>query len=289
LKNSISSLSRTDWWLLQVLRAGTALSASLVVLIALFLLAEALPVLSHIGVWPFVDSTSWNPTEGLFNMSPMLWGSLAASFGAVTMAVPLALGMALFHHFYGPKWFAHLLQNLLEVMGGIPSVVFGLWGLVILVPKIAEFKPPGTSLLAGILILSMMILPGLALAFMASFQNIPKELQMQGAALGFSHYRAFKDVYFPMLRARFFSVSILQFGRALGETMAVLMVCGNVVQSPSSIFDPVRTLTTNIALEMAYATGSHRSALFVSGLMLLLCVAVLVLMAHLIESRGQKK
>lgn len=289
MKSSTLSLSRTDWVLLQTVRLATALAASVVGLIFIFLLVESLPLLINIGVRPFFNSSSWSPTEGLFNISPMVWGSLTVSLGALAFSFPVALGLAIFVRFYSPRWVSVLIDNLLEILGGVPSVVFGLWGLVIMVPALAQFYPPGTSLLAGALILSMMILPALAMSMISSLASIPSEIQMQCSSLGLSNFRAFKDVIWPTVSGSVFSNSLLQLGRALGETMAILMVCGNVVQTPTSIFDPIRTLTTNIALEMAYATGPHRYALFVSGLVLLIAVIALMALADKLQNPKVRK
>jgi phosphate transport system permease protein len=172
------------------------------------------------------------------------------------------------------------------LLAGIPSVVYGFWGLVVLVPLIGRIQPPGTSLLAGIAILTIMILPTIALMADASLAKVPPEYLRGAAALGLSRWGMIRGVVFPAAKSGLFTGVILETGRAIGETMAMLMVCGNVVQTPKSLFDPMRTLTANIALEMAYATGDHRSALFVSGLVLMALIVALVVGAEVI-SKGQ--
>lgn len=253
------------------------------VLIVIFLIAESLPALQYIGVTRFFTDASWRPTDGLYNLLPMLWGSLFAMAGAVLLATPLAILSALFCHYYAPPVLARYYRRLIEILAGIPSVVYGLWGLVVLVPLIAQWQPPGTSLLAGIIILTLMILPTIALLADASFANVPVQYLRGASALGLSRWATIRGVVFPSAKSGLFTGVILGSGRAIGETMAVLMVCGNVVQTPASLFAPMRTLTANIALEMAYALGDHRAALFVSALVLMALIVALVASAERIS------
>ncbi len=209
----------------------------------------------------------------------MLWGTLAAAGIAVALATPLALLSAVFCRFYAPPTIARFYRRMIQLLAGIPSVVYGLWGLTALVPLIQHFRPPGTSLLAGAAVLTLMILPTIALLADAALANVPGDHLRAAAAAGLSRPGTIRGVVFPAARAGIFTGILLGTGRAIGETMAVLMVCGNIVQTPTSLFDPIRTLTANIALEMAYAMGDHRSALFVSGLALMAIVIALVAMA----------
>jgi phosphate transport system permease protein len=216
----------------------------------------------------------------------MLSGTIIAMAGSVFVATPLGILSAVFCHYYAPPKLAQLYRRLIELLAGIPSVVYGFWGLVVLVPIIGRIRPPGPSLLAGIIILTIMILPTIALMADGSFANVPKSYLEGAAALGFSRWGTVRHVVFPAAKSGLFTGVILETGRAIGETMAILMVCGNIVQTPKSLFDPMRTLTANIALEMAYAMGDHRSALFVSGLVLMAMIGVLVAAAEWI-SRGR--
>jgi len=276
-------LTRIDRWLLWLLRGCAAIAASIVVIIVVFLMAEALPALRHVGHLRFFTDPSWNPGEGLYNLVPMLWGTVFVMTGSVLVATPLGVLSAVFCHFYAPPFIARLYRRLIELLAGIPSVVYGFWGLVTLVPLIAKVQPPGASLLAGIAILTMMILPTIALMADAALAGVPRHYVQGAAALGLSRWATIRGVVFPAARSGLFTGVILETGRAIGETMAVLMVCGNVVQTPRSLFDPIRTLTANIALEMAYALGDHRSALFVSGLLLTALIVVLVTVAEIIS------
>ena len=288
-RGAASTGASRDRFLLWILRGCGLLTGAVVLLIAGFLVAESLGALSSVGLRRFLGDPSWHPSadaSGSFNLAPMLWGTLLATVGAILVAAPLGVLSALFCRVYAPAAVGKPYRRLIELLAGIPSVVYGFWGLVVLVPLIAAFRPPGASLLAGALILALMILPTIALTADAALASVPRAYLLAAAALGLGRWATLRGVALPAARSGIATGVILAAGRALGETMAVLMVCGNVVETPSSIFDPVRTLTANIALEMAYALGDHRSALFVSGLFLLALVTLLVLIADRIERRG---
>ncbi len=280
------SRSRGDTVLVWGLRGSAAVSGAIALLIGVFLVLESVPVLRNVGIGRFFGDRSWHPAEGLYNLTPMLWGTLFAMAGAVLVATPLGILSAVFCQYYAPASIARVYRRLIELLAGIPSVVFGLWGLMVLVPLIGAIRPPGPSLLAGIIVLAIMILPTIALSADAALRNVPSEYARGAAALGISRWGTVRNVIFPAAKSGLFTGVLLETGRAIGETMAILMVCGNQIQTPRSVFDPVRTLTANIALEMAYAMGGHRSALFVSGLILLLLIVALVSAAEWI-SRGR--
>lgn len=272
---------RADAALVWGLRGAALVTGAIAVLIGVFLVLESLPILREVGLARFFADEAWRPTEGLYGLLPMLWGTLLAMAGAVVVATPVGLLSAVFCRYYAPPRLASVYRRLIELLAGIPSVVYGLWGLTVLVPILGR-----PSLLAGIAVLSIMILPTIALSADAAFANVPSEYWRGAAALGVSRWGAIRHVVFPAAKSGLFTGVILETGRAVGETLAVLMVCGNVIQTPKSLFDPVRTLTANIALEMAYAMGGHRSALFVSGLLLLVLIVALVAAAEWI-SRGR--
>lgn len=260
--------------------AVLAASAALILLLVLaFLLREAWPVLNGGGWQRFIGDDGWYPLEGRFGLLPMVWATLAAAFGAVLLAAPLGLAGAIFTRFYAPQVIAKVYRAMLALLAGIPSVVYGLWGLTVLVPLIARWQPPGASLLTAILILALMILPTVALTSASALAAVPETWLRGAAALGLTRKGIILGVAVPAARGGVLGGILLAAARALGETMAVLMVAGNVVQNPSGLFEPVRVLTANIALEMAYATGTHRAGLFASGLLLTLLVLVLVSLA----------
>ncbi|OYD93080.1 phosphate ABC transporter permease subunit PstC [Nostoc sp. 'Peltigera membranacea cyanobiont' 210A] len=282
-KSKTLSSSLNDFWLIWILRFLAAIAGAIALLIIGFLILESLPVLNHVGITRFFTDSSWNPTAGLYNLFPMLLGTFLAMVGSVAIATPIGILSAVFCQFYAPPEMARLYRRLIELLAGIPSVVYGFWGLVVLVPMIGRIHPPGPSLLAAIAILTVMILPTIALVADASLAKIPTSYLRGAAALGLSRWATISRVVLPAAKSGLFTGLILETGRAVGETMAILMVCGNVVQMPKSIFDPIRTLTANIALEMAYATGDHRSALFVSGLVLMGMIVLLVAVAEVIS------
>jgi len=274
-----------DRLLIPVLRICAIIAALVVLLILAFLLFESWPVLTELSLTRFVTGASWHPLEGAYNLMPMLSGTLLASVGALLLAVPLGMASALFIVFYAPPYLATLYKRLIELLAGIPSVVFGFWGLTTLVPLINQWHPPGASLLAAILVLTLMVLPLIALTAYTALAAVPDELFRNAAALGLSRWGMIRGVALPAANAGIIAGIILAAARALGETMAVLMVAGNVVQYPETVFDPIRTLAANIALEMAYAMGDHRAVLFVSGLLLLLLVMVLSSTAAFLEKQ----
>jgi len=277
--DSGSSRRAADAVLSWTVRGAAVLSAAVLVLITLFLFFEAFPVLRSGGFGRFLTDDTWRPSEDLFRALPMVAGTAVVAGGALLLAVPLGVLSAVFAVHYAPPRMGRAYRGLLALMAGIPSVVYGFWGLVALVPLVARIRAPGPSVLAGIVVLGLMILPMVALTARAALVEVPRAHLQAAAALGLTRWGTVRGVVLPSARAGIVTGVILAMGRAIGETMAVLMVTGNVVQVPDSLFAPVRALTANIALEMAYALGDHRSALFVTGLMLLGVVAVLTLAA----------
>lgn len=271
-----------DRILIWIYRGFAFVSGITALVIFTFLLLESVAALDLLGINRFFIDPSWNPTEDKYGMGPMIWGTVFVMTGAIIIATPLGILSAIFINYYAPNPLSILYRRLLELLAGIPSVVYGFWGLVVLVPLIRVIEPPGQSLLAGILILSIMVLPTIALISDSSFRNVPSEYTLGAAALGLSKFSTVREVIFPASKSGVFTGIVLAIGRAVGETMAVLMVCGNIVQVPDSLFAPVRTLTANIALEMAYATGNHLSSLFVSGLILAIIIFILTAVIEIV-------
>lgn len=287
-----TSSSRADRRLNALLLLLTSATALLLALIMLFLLNESWPFLVswwRNGGWlDFDQPQGWYPLEGRFGMSPMILSSLAVTVGAITLALPLGLGSAIFLQFYAISPLARSFRLLLNLLSGIPSVVFGLWGLTQLVPLITSWQPPGASLLAAILVLSLMILPTIALTSASALASVPKDLVIGSIALGLRRKTWIISVLIPAAKGGISRGVLLATARALGETMAVMMVAGNVVQNPTGLFDPVRVLTANIALEMAYAMEDHRASLFASGLLLTLLVWLLSWAAHRMSNSSKR-
>lgn len=272
-----------DRWLAPALRVMAIGAASLLALIIGFLLLESWPALAH-GHWQRFFAPGWFPASGAYNLWPMLAATLLATVGALVLAVPLGVAGAVFARYVAPAWLARPWRALAALLAGIPSVVYGLWGLTTLVPMIATWAPPGASLLAAMIILAMMILPTVLLTADAALAAVPAHYLHGAHALGLTRTATILRVALPAARRGIAGGTLLAAVRAAGETMAVLMVAGNIVQLPTSVFDPIRVLTANMALEMAYATGDHRAALFVSGVLLTVLVAVLVRLGRNLET-----
>ncbi len=271
-----------DRWLFLLVRLCALLAAALLLLIVAFVATESGQAIQALGARLFTDS-GWFPgadASGQFNLTPMIVGSLLVALLAMAISLPIAVASVLFVHSCSQPWLVIAYRRAIELLAGIPSVVFGLWGLVVIVPLLGQLQAPGTSILAGALVLALMILPTIALLADSALRAVPNELRLGGLALGLSPWRVVLRIQLLQARSGVIAGAILGLGRALGETMVVLMVCGNVVQLPTSIMQPIRTLTANIALEMAYAGGLQRSALFVSGLLLIALVVALIWSAH---------
>jgi phosphate transport system permease protein len=268
-----------------VLGTVTVFVVGLVGLIFSYLLRESLPVLGYLSSRDLIVNADWYPDSLQFGMTGMLFATISISLGAVLLATPLGLGIAIFMAFLAPREVLTAMKLLLSLIAGTPSVVYGLWGITVLVPWIGKGFPPGTSLVASVLILGLMILPTVALTSFSAFQGLPATLRQTSMALGVGIKGHVLFLALPAARRGVVAGVILALARAAGETMAVLMVSGNVAALPSSIFDPVRALTANIALEMAYATGTHRAALFATGLLLAVLVLLMVFFAEVYRGR----
>lgn len=267
-----------------------ATTASLIMLIILwFLLYESWSFLTNQGLSAFFLGDGWWPLDGDYNLLPMIVASLVVTLGSVALATPLAIIYAVFTVYYAKGHFKEALTRLVDVVASIPTVIYGFWGLVVVVPLVNKIQAPGVSLFAGIIVLAIMVFPTIAILTISALKAVPFA-HIQGAvALGVRKLPLIRKIALPTAGPGIFMAIILGITRAVGETMVVLMVCGNVVQLPGSIFDSGRALTANIALEMPYAMGDHRSSLFVTGLMVLILVTGLVVFCELITHKAQKE
>lgn len=273
------SRSRSDRILRTCLGFLAFLSGSVVLLIAVFLVAGAMPALRD-GVLPrlFLDE-HWQPgseRDPQYALLPMLAASILVTALSILIAAPLGIAGAVFHQFYLPHRLAVWNERALELLAGVPSVVFGLWGLTVLLPMINRLHPPGQSLLAAGIVLALMILPTVALTSQSALRAVPQTQHLAAAGLGLGRVATVWHIALPAARRGILGGVLLAIARAVGETMAVVMVCGNIAKFPQSIFDPVRPVTATIALEMGYATSSHKALLFTAGLVLVLLTAALV-------------
>lgn len=255
-------------------------SSLVVLLIFLFLGFQSFGSVFELGLSRFLFDSTWLPeadsSSGTYGILAMLVATLATSVIALLIAAPLGVLVSSAIVYFLPTWISRILLKSVELLAGIPSVVLGLWGLVIVVPYLLEIRSPGLSLFAGGFLLSVMITPTIIIGVVSAFNNLEEDYRWGSESLGLSRTSFLLDVVLPLSRSGVYSTFLLAFMRAIGETMVVLMVCGNVIQYPGSILDPVRTITGNIALEMSYAYGTHQSALFFSALLLMGIVVVLL-------------
>ncbi|MGV3485420.1 MAG: phosphate ABC transporter permease subunit PstC [Planctomycetaceae bacterium] len=270
---------RSDRLLTIATRALAIISAAIVLLILGFLARESAPALGQLGFARFFTDASWHPLSGEFNLTPMIAATLVTSLGAIAIAAPLGIASAVFTHYYAPPKLAVWNCRLLEWLAGIPSVVFGLWGLVVLAPMLATLGGSGQNLFTATMVLGLMVLPTVALLSNSAIASVPREWTQGAAALGLQRSAIVGRIVLPGAKRGISSGIILALTRALGETMAVMMLAGNIVEMPTSLFAPGRTLNANIALELGYASAAHRSVLFVSGLILMLMVSAMVIVA----------
>jgi phosphate ABC transporter permease protein PstC len=258
-------------------------------LITVFILREGAPVLYKTGVGHFLGGTDWQPLEGKFGIFPMIIGSALVTLGALAIGVPLAIACAIVLAELAPPRARTLLKPTIELLAGIPSVVYGFMGVVLLVPWIREhFGGPGSSVLAASVILGIMILPTIISISIDALQAVPRSYREGSRALGATEWQTIRMVVLPAARSGMVAAVILGMGRAVGETMAVIMVAGNSVRIPHSLLDPVRTLTANIALEMGYASGDHAQSLFATAIVLFVIIMLLNSLASLAR-RGRRK
>ncbi|MDR3292201.1 MAG: phosphate ABC transporter permease subunit PstC [Methanobrevibacter sp.] len=254
--------------------------------IILFILMVGLPAVFKIGFFKFIFGLNWDPSDNEFGVLPMIVCSIYVTVLALIMAVPLSLLSAIFMAEIAPESIRRILKPAIETLSGIPSVVYGFFGLTILVRFMREvFGGTGFSLFTASLILAVMILPTIISVSQDSLRAVPKEYKDASLGLGATHWQTIKNIIVPAAFPGIVTAIILGMGRAIGETLAVMMVAGNVAEIPNSIFEPVRTITSNIALEMGYATGIHYQALFASAIILFLIIITLLIIAKYIQNK----
>lgn len=265
-----------------------AVTATLsVALITWFIFQQGLPVLRDYGLFKFIFGMEWSPTGGGFGIFPLIVGTLSVTLGALIIGIPTGIACAVFLAEILPKKWAAVFKAAIELLAGIPSVVYGFFGLVVLVPAIRMFILPivrvfnpgasttGFSILAGAVILAIMILPTIVSISENSISAVPVEYKEASLALGANKRETIMKVLLPAARSGIISSIILGMGRAIGETMAVLLITGNMAKVPGSMLDSVATLTGTIAMEMSYASPTHQQALFAVGIVLFVIIILL--------------
>lgn len=272
---------------MKLLFFGAALvSIAAVILICVFLLASGIPAIREVGLFKFLLGTRWKPANNLYGILPMIVGSLYVTGGALLLGVPIGILTAVFLAKFAPKNIYTPLKSAVNLMAGIPSVVYGFFGLVVLVPFIREtFGGRGMSVLTASLLLGLMILPTIISVSETSIRAVPESYYEGGLALGASHEKSVFFTVLPAAKSGIFAGVVLGIGRAVGETMAVMMVAGNQAVIPSSVLSGVRTLTTNIVLEMGYSTDLHREMLIGTAVVLFVFILMINLSLSLFKRR----
>ncbi len=263
-------------------------SISILALIAFFIFEQGVPLIWRIGPGPFLLGERWFPSQGSFGILPMIVGSFWVTLGALIVGVPLGVACAVFLCELTPPAIGMVFRPMIQLLAAIPSVIFGFWGLIILVPFIRQYLGgPGLSVLAGSLVLGIMILPTIISISEDSLRALPHSFKEGALSLGATHWQTIWRVLLPAARSGIVASVILGMGRAIGETMAMIMILGNAAQMPHSLLDSARTLTTNIGIGMGYATGDHRQALFATGVILFFIIMALNTLALLISRKGR--
>ena len=274
----------------QVLFAVAAsVSILAVVLICAFIFVNGVPPMVKIGVLDFLTGTKWKPGNDIYGVLPMILGSLYVTAGAMVVGVPPGILTAIYLSKFAKPRTIKALRPAVSLLAGIPSVVYGFFGLVVLVPLIRElFGGSGASMLAASLLLGMMILPTVISLSEAALNAVPRSYYEGALALGATHERTVFRVMLPAAKSGVMAGVVLAIGRAIGEAMAVMMVAGNQARMPQGLLKGVRTLTSNIALEMGYAAELHREALIATGVVLFVFILMINLLLSVIKRRSAK-
>jgi phosphate transport system permease protein len=267
-----------------VFTAAAATSILAVALICVFLLANGLPAIGKIGPLNFLLGRNWSPSDvpPSFGILPMILGSVYVTAGAVVVGVPVGVLTAVFMARVCPKGLYKLLKPGIDLLAGIPSVVYGFFGMAAIVPL------AGYSIVSACILLGIMILPTIVGLSESALRSVPEQYYEGALALGAGHYRAVFGVVLPAGRSGVLAAAVLGVGRAIGETMAVIMVAGNQARMPVSLFRGVRTMTANIVIEMGYAADLHREALIATGVVLFVFILIINFSFSALSGRGRQ-
>ena len=261
-----------------------------VVLICVFLFANGVPAIAEIGLFDFLLGKEWRPSNNIYGILPMILGSIYVTAGAILIGVPIALLTSVFMAKYCPKKIYPLFRSAINLMAGVPSIVYGFFGMVLIVPTIRNLFPEayisGSSMLAASVLLGIMILPTIIGVTETSIRSVPDSYYEGSLALGATHERSVYCIVFPAAKSGIMAGIVLGIGRAIGETMAVIMVAGNQPRMPQGILEGVRTMTANIVTEMGYAAELHREALIATGVVLFVFILVINLAVSALKSRA---
>ena len=272
--------------LFKVIFATAALFSVVAVgVISIFLFASAIPTIAEIGPLEFLLGTTWKPGSNLYGILPMILGSIVVTLISIIIGVPLGIATALYLTFFASNKVKKVMNPSVELLAGIPSVVYGFFGLMVLVPIMRYVTGNGKSILTASILLSVMILPTIVTVSQSSLNALDPALLEGALALGDSKERAVLRVMMPAASSGIMSSVVLGIGRSIGETMAVVMVAGNQPRIPSSLLEGARTMTANIVLEMGYAADLHREALLATGAVLFVFILLINLSFSLIRRK----
>ncbi|MEG0546079.1 MAG: phosphate ABC transporter permease subunit PstC [Oscillospiraceae bacterium] len=257
-----------------------------VILICVFLFANGIPAMKEIGFFDFLTGKSWKPSNDIYGIFPMILGSIYVTAGAVILGVPVGILTAVFMARFCPKKLCKILKPAIDLLSGIPSVVYGFFGLMVIVPTIRNiFSVSGSSMLAASIVLGIMILPTIIGVSESAIRAVPDSYYEGSLALGATHERSVFFLIVPAAKSGIMAGVVLGIGRAIGETMAVIMVAGNQAIMPQGLLKGIRTLTANIVIEMGYAADLHREALIATGVVLFVFILIINLTFSLIKRR----
>ena len=290
MRNAKTMLAKAKETIMHILFLLCACASILaVVLICVYLFATGIPAMGEIGVTDFLFGMDWKPSSGRFGIFPMIIGSILVTGIAVLIGVPIGILCAVFMSHYCHKKVYAFMKPAVNLLAGIPSIVYGFFGLVFIVPLVRTlFGGAGKSLLTAGILLGIMILPTVIKTSEASLNAVPKSCYEGARALGATHERSVFFASLPAAKSGILAAIILGVGRAIGETMAVVMIAGNQTMIPQSITSGVRTLTANIVIEMGYATGLHRSALIATAVVLFVFILIINLCFSVLKRRKDK-
>lgn len=265
---------------------SACISIFAVALICIFLFTNGLPAMKEIGFIDFLSGKKWKPGMDIFGIYPMILGSIYVTAGAIIIGVPAGVLTAIFLTKFCPPRLCKIFKTIIDLMAGVPSVVYGFWGMVVLVPFVKNtFGGNGNCILTASILLGIMILPTIISVSEASLQAVPKTYYEGALALGATKEQSVFFVLLPAAKSGITAGIILGIGRAIGETMAVVMVAGNQARMPNGILRGIRTLTANIVIEMGYAADLHRDALIATGVVLFIFIMVINLLFSILKSK----
>lgn len=275
----------------QLMRMVFLLSACVsilcVAMICVFLFANGIPAIGKIGVFQFLAGEKWKPGNDLYGILPMILGSIYVTAGAVIIGVPIGILTAVFMSKFCPRHIYKVVKPAIDLLAGIPSVVYGFFGMVVIVPVVSQlFGGSGKSMLTASILLGIMILPTIIGVSESAINAVPSSYYEGSLALGASHERSVFFATLPAAKSGILAGVILGVGRAIGETMAVIMVAGNQARMPKGILEGVRTMTANIVLEMGYATDLHREALIATAVVLFVFILIINLSFSIISRKA---